>query len=46
MITAVQISEDLKAVYYKTDDGVVHGEPLTDENKDAWIELYCKLQNY
>jgi hypothetical protein len=46
MITAVQISEDLKAVYWKDDKGVVHGEPLTDENRSEWIDLYCKLQNY
>lgn len=46
MITAVKISEDLKFVYYRTDDNVVHGEKITEETKDEWLDLYCKLQNY
>lgn len=43
-IIAVKI--DFKYVYYKTDDGAVSGEKITEENKDYWLDLYCKLQNY
>lgn len=45
MIVAIKISEDLKYVYFKTNDGVVHGEPLTEESKDQWIDLACKFNN-
>jgi hypothetical protein len=41
----IKISEDNKFVYYKTADGVVHGEPLTKKNKDRWIYL-ASLQDW
>jgi len=46
MITSIKISEDLKNVFYKTEDGVIHGEKLTKANKDKWIKLASQLNNY
>lgn len=45
MITSVQISEDLKYVYWKDEKGI-HGENITEETKEVWLDLYCKLQEY
>lgn len=49
MITAVKISEDLKSVVYEAYEKgkrIVGGEKLDKDNKDYWLDLYCKLQNY
>jgi hypothetical protein len=47
IITSIKISEQNDFVYYKTEDGVLHGEPLnTEERKDYWIKLAVEHSNY